>query len=164
MELLFVHGADGFEADLVVAHELSGHVGAPVTVPRMPDDKSVEAWAQPLRTHLARLGPDDVVVGHSFGGTILEWVLAEGGWSPRRAVFMAIPDWTPEGWDVAEYACAGPPPGMEVTLHHCRDDEVVPVEHLRLNASRMPGAATVEHSAGGHQFDGALAAVASRLR
>lgn len=42
---------------------------------------------------------------------------------------------------------------MQISLHHCRDDEVVPFEHLALNAARLPSATVVEHQRGGHQFE-----------
>ncbi|WP_194846540.1 hypothetical protein [Mumia zhuanghuii] len=50
---------------------------------------------------------------------------------------------------------------MAVSLDHCRDDEVVPFEHLALNAVRMPSARVVEHPAGGHQFVGLAEAIAA---
>ena len=70
------------------------------------------------------------------------------------ATLLAVPDWGPSGWDQRDYAFSGPEPSQELTLHHCRDDDVVPVEHLALMSAKLPYARTVEHERGGHQFDG----------
>lgn len=127
----------------------------------MPDDDmSVEAWAAPARTCLSTLDSDDVVIGHSFGATILQWVLAERRWALRRALLLATPDWSPDGWDVAQYVPFGAEPQMEVALHHCRDDDVVPFDHLALNAVRMPSAHVRQHLQGGHQFNGLVETIA----
>lgn len=165
MRVLFVHGAGGYLEDQAMADALSGALDAPVDYPQMSDeDMSVEAWAGPVRERLAALGPDDVVIGHSFGATILRSVLPERAWTPRKALLLAMPDWSPAGWDVAEYVDAGTEPDMAVSLHHCRDDEVVPFEHLALNAVWMPSARAVEHPAGGHQFVGLAEALAEDVR
>ena len=164
MRILFVHGAGGCDVDRALATAIGSRLGAPVDMPRIPgDDMSVEAWAAPTRRHLAELGPDDVVVGHSFGATVLQWVLAEQAWSPGRALLLAMPDWSVDGWDVAQYVHRGAEPPMPVTLHHCRDDEVVPFGHLALNVARLPSAEAIPHPHGGHQFEGLTDALASGL-
>ena len=161
MRVLLIHGAGGFADDQAIADGLRTHLRAAVDMPRLPeDDMSVEAWAGVVRRRLAGLDADGVVVGHSFGATIAEWVLAEQRWRPERALLLAAPDWSPEGWDVPAYVHRGPEPGLDISLHHCRDDEVVPFDHLALNAARMSSARVCEHRSGGHQFDGALEAVA----
>lgn len=165
MRVLFVHGAGGYEDDQTIVAGLREALRVPVAMPEMSsDDMSVEAWADPVRQHLAELDSDDVVVGHSFGATILQWVLPEKVWAPKRAVLLAMPDWTPDGWDIEQYVYGGSEPRMEVSLHHCRDDEVVPFAHLALNAARLPSARVVAHPAGGHQFDGLADAIATDVR
>ncbi|WP_202977815.1 hypothetical protein [Nocardioides daphniae] len=52
---------------------------------------------------------------------------------------------------------------MAVALHHCRDDEEVPFDHLALNAARMPSAYVVEHPRGGHQFVGLVETIAEAV-
>ncbi|WP_185995451.1 alpha/beta fold hydrolase [Nocardioides campestrisoli] len=165
MRLLFIHGAGGFLDDQPMAEGLHTSLGVPVEMPRLPEeDMSVEGWAAPIRRHLRTLGPDDVAVGHSFGATILQWVLSEADWAPPRAVLLAMPDWSPDGWDVPDYAHRGPEPATALSIHHCRDDEEVPFDHLRLHAARLPSARIVPHDEGGHQFEGRLAHLADDLR
>lgn len=162
--LLFVHGAGGYEEDRPLAAGLGTKLGARVDMPHFPDeDTSLEAWAAPMRSHLAGLGPQDLVVGHSFGASILLHVLTEGGAKPTAAVLLAMPDWSPDGWDVAEYAFHGSEPDAALTLHHCRDDDVVPFAHLALGSSRLPSALVREYPTGGHQFDGVIGAIAASI-
>ncbi|MGB7362077.1 MAG: hypothetical protein WA931_03485 [Rhodococcus sp. (in: high G+C Gram-positive bacteria)] len=64
---------------------------------------------------------------------------------------------------MADYAYSGPEPDVALSLHHCRDDEEVPFEHLALYAAALPSAQVYEHPCGGHQFEGTLGAVASAI-
>ncbi|WP_432560326.1 alpha/beta fold hydrolase [Granulicoccus sp. GXG6511] len=161
MRLLFLHGAGGFIDDGPLAAALGDAVGLTPDMPRLPDDDmSFEAWATPIREHLSHLDADDLVIAHSFGASILLRVLAEGSAQfPRahqraRVALLAMPDWSDAGWDVSDYAFHGPEPEMILSLHHCRDDEVVPFAHLWLHASRLPAARVWEYRSGGHQFTG----------
>jgi hypothetical protein len=164
MRVLFVHGAGGFVEDQVIVDGLRTHLGVVVDMPQLPDDDmSVEAWAEPVRRGLAGLDADGVVIGHSFGATILQWVLPEKAWTPEQALLLATPDWSPEGWDVPQYVHHGPELSMRTSLHHCRDDDVVPFDHLGLNAARLPSARVCEHASGGHQFDGVLETIADEV-
>ena len=68
--LLFFHGAGGFDEDGPLASSLVAHLGADLVMPRLSDtDMSFVGWAAPIRSALAGLGPDDLVVGHSFGAS-----------------------------------------------------------------------------------------------
>jgi predicted alpha/beta hydrolase family esterase len=152
---LFIHGAGGFIEDQGIADALRARPGVTVDMPQLSDeDMTVETWAATVREGLSGLGADDVVIGHSFGATILQWVLPEVEWPPGRALLLATPDWSPEGWDVPQYVPPVRELSMATSLHHCRDDDVVPVHHLALNAARLPSAQVYEHPSGGHQFDG----------
>lgn len=166
MRLLFVHGAGGYDEDRPFAEDLADTLGASLDLPQLPDeDMSVEAWARPLRRGLAALGPADVVVAHSFGASILLHVLGEDLPSaPAKGVLLAMPDWGPQGWGVEDYVHAGPEPAIHLSLHHCRDDEVVPFAHLALAAAALPSARVHEYPSGGHQFDGRIEAIAADVR
>lgn len=164
--MLFIHGAGGFDADRRIADELAAALDVAVVMPEFSDaDMSYDAWATPLRRHLLATGDDDLVVGHSFGASVLLQVLADHPEAaPAQVVLLAMPDWSENGWGVSDYAFHGPQPQMPITLHHCRDDEEVPFEHLALHAARLPSARVVAHDAGGHQFVGTTTAVATDIR
>ncbi|MCC9145002.1 MULTISPECIES: alpha/beta fold hydrolase [unclassified Arthrobacter] len=165
MEILFVHGAGGWEDDQPLAEELHVHLGVPVSAPRFPDeDMSAAAWRSELERQLSGLGPELVIVGHSFGASMALLHLTEEftGSPPQGLALLAMPFWGSEGWQ-AEYslpADAELPTGFPVWLHHCRDDDVVPFDHLDRHAARLPQAQVRRHGSGGHQFEGRMAAVA----
>lgn len=165
MALLFLHGAGGYAEDRVLADAIAAELGQPLTYPRFPDDDmSFDHQASLVRSALDTARPDDLVAAHSFGASILLRVLAERERaSPHRVVLLAMPDWSPQGWDVADYAFTGPAPGQEVSLHHCRDDAVVEFAHLALHAARLPRAGVHAYDSGGHQFDGLAGVIARDL-
>ncbi|KAB1648456.1 alpha/beta hydrolase [Pseudoclavibacter endophyticus] len=138
-------------------------VGVEPVVPRFPaDDMSYGAWAAVARAELGRLGERDAVFAHSFSAsTLLKLVSEERIRAVPPIALLAPPEWTPDGWNVADYAFDGPEPLVSITLHHCTDDEIVPFAHMALLAARLPRARVVEHPAGGHSFDGRLGAVAA---
>lgn len=156
--LLFVHGAGGFTEDRVLADALGAALGYEVAMPEFSDeDMSFEGWAAPIRVLVASSSSEDVLVAHSFGASILLRVLAEHPCSVTRAHLLAMPDWTTDGWDVPDYAFDGPEPPVALSLHHCRDDEVVPFAHVGLHSVRLPSARVREYRMGGHQFEGLAA-------
>jgi len=158
--LLFLHGAGGFVEDGPLARGIAEAARARLVMPMLSnEDMTFEAWAAPTRAALSELRSADLVVGHSFGGSILVKVLAERDWAARRAVLLAMPNWGSGGWDVDEYAFEGPEPRQSLVLHHCLDDEVVPFDHLELNRAGLPNAAFRVHQEGGHQFDGLTSAL-----
>ncbi|WP_226347250.1 alpha/beta hydrolase [Agilicoccus flavus] len=165
MRLLFLHGAGGYDDDRPLAEALGAALDAGVDLPRLPeDDMSVATWASAVRRGLEAVGADGVVVAHSFGASILLHVLAAAGPTPRRALLLAMPDWSPDGWDVPDYAAPASEPATRLSLHHCRDDEVVPFTHLALHAARLPSAQVTAHRRGGHQFVGLAETIAADAR
>lgn len=167
MTLLFLHGAGGFEEDRVIADALVHDLGlaSDLRYPHLPDeDMSAEAWSAPLRGPVSRLAPSDVVVGHSFGGSLLLKALVEGLSCAAPVVLLSIPDWGPDGWDVADYVVPAGDPGVDLTVLHCRDDDVVPVEHHDRYATAFPAAHTQVLESGGHQFVGGVPRIAATVR
>ncbi|MFF2487251.1 alpha/beta fold hydrolase [Microbacterium sp. NPDC058062] len=165
MALLFLHGAGGYGEDRPLAEAIAVELGQPLKYPRFPDDDmSFDHQASPVRAALDAVSPEDLVAAHSFGASILLRVLAEREQeTPRRVILLAMPDWSPQGWDVADYAFTGPALGQDISLHHCRDDDVVEFAHLALNSARLTRAAVHAYDSGGHQFDGLAPAIASDL-
>ena len=169
MEILFLHGAGGWVEDQPMAAQLRTLSGQAVTMPRFPDeDMSAAAWRGEIARQLEELEAEPVIVGHSFGASMALLHSADGdlqGPRPLGMVLLATPFWGSEGWQ-AEYslpAAARLPADLPLFLHHCADDDVVPVDHLDRHAHRLPQALIRRHESGGHQFQGRMAAVAEDL-
>lgn len=165
MDVLFLHGAGGWEDDQPLAGELGARLDVPVTMPRFPDeDMSAAGWLRGITDAWAWLGAEAVVVGHSFGASMALLQLADGwqGPLPRGLILLATPFWGEEGWQ-GEYALPADfdtPSGLPIVFHHCADDETVPVGHLDRFGVLLPDAVVRRHETGGHQFEGRMAAVA----
>lgn len=169
MAILFLHGAGGYADDRTMADAIRTALDEPVRMPHLRDeDMSHAAWASQIATHLDPAV--DTVVGHSFGGSTFLKMLTETDLGVARLLLLAAPDWGPDGWDVPDYALPSDtdqrlPPALRIDLHHCVDDDDVPVHHLDLLSARIPHAAVVRHRHGGHQFaGGALDDVVRPLR
>lgn len=80
-QVLFIHGAGGYEEDTKLAVDLQDVLGAAYKVryPRMPneDHSGYEAWKQQIVTELAALDDKVILLGHSVGGSILLKFLSE---------------------------------------------------------------------------------------
>ncbi|MET9201293.1 alpha/beta hydrolase [Gordonia sp. ABSL49_1] len=160
--LLFIHGAGGDLDDRPLAEEFAETLGMTLDYPVIPPDDMSRAAV--IRPAVASLSASDVVIAHSFGASMLMQVLSDDpGIAVHAAVLLAMPDWSSDGWDIAEYDLRDRQPTVPLALHHCRDDEAVPVGHLKLNATRLPQARLYEHAVGGHQFDGEVGSVVGSL-
>ncbi len=175
--ILFIQGAGaGAHAeDAPLAESLRQQLGPDheVIFPRMPDeaDPDVERWKQTIASELARMTGNVLLVGHSAGrSTLLKFLAEEGIEKPIGGLFLlAAPSWDEHDWnfDVLKL-----PPDMaaklsgipSLFLYHCRDDSIVPFEHLALHCARMPRAVARAFDTGGHQFGNDLACVASDIR
>ena len=160
MEILFIHGAGGWTDDQPMAAELRSIPGADVLMPQFSEeDMSAAGWRRELDGQLRTLGPEPVIVGHSFGASMALLHFSEPREpGPRGLVLLAMPFWGSEGWQ-AEYSLpvdAELPADLPLFLHHCADDDVVPVDHLDRHASRLPAAVVRRHETGGHQFHGRM--------
>ena len=165
MEVLFLHGAGGWNDDQPIAEELRSRLRVPVTMPRFSNDEmTAAAWLAGIDEALDPLGPETVIVGHSFGASmaLLRLAAAPPETLPRGMVLLATPFWGSEGWQGGYALPAGftIPRGLPVFLHHCRDDDTVPFEHLDRYETLLPGAVIRRHESGGHQFEDRMNAVA----
>ena len=149
-----MHGAGGFREDNPMATRLTELVGEPVDFRAFPDeDMSYEAWRDRLVEVQEDLGGTVAVVAHSFGASVALRHATEADTRWRGLALLAMPWWGPAAWDVPAYDY---PEGvrlpMPVWLHHCEDDDVVPIAHLDHHASALPGASVRRHPQGGHQL------------
>lgn len=172
-QVLFIHGAGGYEDDQTLAADLGDVLGAvyDVRYPKMPDAPEVEGWNEQIATELAASDGRVILVGHSLGGSLLlKYLSEETVEQPVAGLFLlAPPYWGAEEWDVDEYTLQNNvasklPPELPVFLYHCRDDEIVPFAHLALYAEQLPQATIHELDSGGHQFNNDVSDVARDIK
>jgi uncharacterized protein len=172
--VLFIHGAgdprqpegSGQLADYL-ARELGDalHVIAP-TMPE-PDDPHYRPWRDEIERQLSELGDDVLLVGHSFGGSVLLKYLAEGTYQrPIAGLFLvSVPFW---GSDFADFALpedfAAHLPSAPIFLYHSRDDPEVPVSHMRRYLEHLPHATSRVIEGSQHSFTDGLPELVTDLR
>ncbi len=176
VHVLFIQGAGrgAYDEDEHLADSLRNALGPrfEVRYPAMPneDDAPYELWRQQIEQELAGVPGPVVVAGHSVGASVLiKWLSERQDGKTIAGVFLvACPFWGGDGWRYEGYEELALPPGfaaelpteMPISLYHCRDDAVVPFEHLALYAHALPRATVRAFDEGGHQFNNDLSVVA----
>lgn len=172
--ILFIHGGgEGAYAEdqkLVASlHTLLGPAYQ-MTYPQMPDEHSpsYDAWKVTILQLLSE-APMTLIVGHSFGASIVLKVLSETADVNNVAglFLIATPYWRASDWEVDEYALAeefaSKLPEVPLFLYHSKDDEIVPFAHFALYAEKLPQAILREVDGRGHQFNNDLHEVAEDI-
>jgi hypothetical protein len=146
--------------------------GYRVIAPDMPDpdDPRYRPWRDRIERELATIDDGAVLVGHSFGGSVLLKYLAEGSYQkPIGGLFLvAVPYWGPEGWAFEEFALpddfASKLPASTIFLYHSRDDPEVPFAHLRLYEEELPNPISRPRSGSEHSFTSGLPELVDDIR
>jgi predicted alpha/beta hydrolase family esterase len=176
-KVLFVQGAgsEGAHAcDAKLVASLEEKLGRNVDVryPRMPDegDPDFGAWKRCIAGELAKLGNDTVLVGHSFGASVLIKILADAGLEQNvaGAFLISAPYWSDDAWKWREMelpvdAADRLPSGVPLFLYHGSEDETVPVSHLEMYARKFPKAVVRTLAGRDHQLNDDLTEVADDI-
>jgi hypothetical protein len=131
-----------------------------VVAPEMPnaDDPSYRSWRDAIAGLLPDLGDEPILVGHSFGGSVLLKYLAEGMHEPIAGLFLvSTPYW---GSDFPAFALpddfAAKVSDIPIFLYHSRDDPEIPVSHLRRYQEQLPHATSRLIDGSDHSFANGL--------
>jgi uncharacterized protein len=178
--ILFIQGAGegAYEEDKELVASLRKALGRDYEVhyPAMADEDNApyEQWKQQIEKEMAAMQEPIVLIGHSVGASvIIKWISEIEVKKPIAGIFLiATPFWGGDGWRYEGYEelalakglAAKLPEGTALFLYHCRDDEVVPFDHLALYAQVLPQAAVRELDAGGHQLNNDLSEVARDIK
>jgi predicted alpha/beta hydrolase family esterase len=131
-----------------------------VVAPEMPDadtDPRYEPWRDTIDSEIGALDDGVVLVGHSFGASVLLKYLAQDTppRSVRAAVLVATPFWSRAGWET-QYAL---PEGFErrladlpLVMFHSREDPEVPFGHLARYQAALPEAVIRPIEGAQHSF------------
>lgn len=177
--VLFIQGAGtgAYDEDKALANSLQTHLGQDFEVhyPRMEneDDAPYAQWRQLIEDELSSMPGPVVVVGHSVGASVLiKWLSEREDERPIAGTFLAAcPYWGGDGWRYEGYeelelkpgAAARIDSGLPIYLYHCRDDEVVPFDHLALWKHDFPQATARVFDEGGHQFNNDISGLAQDI-
>lgn len=176
-QVLFIQGGgnDGYEADKALALSLQGNLGKQYRVdyPEIhPDETSPDfGWIKQIGEVIYRINHDVILVGHSFGASMILKYLSENSISKTiEGIFLlATPFWSGnEEWQIGlklkENFAGKLPVKAPLFLYHCQDDEEVPFSHLDQYKQRLARANFREIKRGGHQFNNDLALIASDIK
>jgi predicted alpha/beta hydrolase family esterase len=175
--VLFIQGGGkgAHSVDAALADSLKRALGPEYDVrfPQMPDeaDPNVASWKQEISSELSHIPGTVILVAHSMGGAmLLRYLSDEKVEKPIAGLFLlAAPSWDEDHWnfddlklprDLAGKLAAIP----RLFFYHCRDDDVVPFNHLALHGSHIPQAVIRAIDHGGHQFGNDLTRVAMDIR
>jgi uncharacterized protein len=131
-----------------------------VIAPEMPDadNPHYQPWRDRIEQELDAIDEDVILVGHSFGGSVLLKYLAEGSYQkPVRGLFLvSVPNWGQDGWAYDEFAApddvASRLPESRIFLYHSRDDQEVPFAHLHYYEERLRTATARPIAGSEHSF------------
>jgi len=178
--VLFIQGAGegAYEEDKKLAASLRKALGTDYKVhyPAMLDEDNApyEQWKQQIEKELTAMQGSIILVGHSVGASVIMKFMSETEVKkPIAGIFLiAAPFWGGNGWRYEGYETLALPKGLTaklpkdvpIFLYQCRDDEVVPFDHLALYAQVLPQATVKELDAGGHQLNNDLSEVARNIK
>jgi uncharacterized protein len=175
--VLFIQGGgseEDYEADTQLVASLREALGEDYTVhyPLLPDEGGSDfGRKKQIGKEISLIKGEIILVGHSLGASMLLKYLSESvGQEKIAGIFLlATPFWSgDEAWkqglklnnDFADQL----PNNVPVFLYHSQDDKEVPIDHLEMYAKQLPRATVRRISAGGHQFNNDLSAVAKDIR
>ena len=163
--VLFIQGAGSMHEPegsgrlaAYLARELG--TGFHVVAPQMPDadNPHYQPWRDRIDHELETIDKEVILVGHSFGGSVLLKFLAEGSYrrSVRGLFLVSVPNWGPGGWAYDEYAVpdnvGSRLPPSRIFLYHSRDDPEVPFAHLGYYQENLPTATARPVDGSEHSF------------
>jgi uncharacterized protein len=176
-QIIFFHGGDSegdYEADAKLVDSLKAKLGSGYSIhyPLLVNDGTPDLGRRKQISHEISVSADNVIlVGHSFGGSMLLACLSELKITKKIAgVFLLAPpfwqgdeDWVQAFKLQPDFAKRL---NKKIPLHfyHCRDDQEVPFTHMNIYKQKVPWASFHEIAVGGHQLNNDLTIVATDIK
>ena len=175
--VLFIQGAGSMhepEGSGRLAAYLASELGVDyrLVAPEMPDadNPHYQPWRDRIEQELEAIDGKVILVGHSFGGSVLLQYLAEGSYrKPVQGLFLvSVPNWGPNGWAYDEFAVPNDVgsrlPASRIFLYHSRDDPEVPFAHLAYYQDHLPTATARPIDGSEHSFVEGLSALVDDIK
>lgn len=176
-QVLFIQGGGdgGYEADKALAVSLQNALGKEYVVyyPIINTDETAPdfGWVDQIGRHIAAAKENIILVGHSFGASIIIKYLSDHVVSKKIAgIFLiATPFWSDnekwkDGLKLSPTFAEKLNKGVPLFFYHCKDDEEVPFSDLTLYREKISHATIRAISHGGHQLGNDLHAVARDIK
>ena len=175
-QVLFIQGGGdgGHEADAKLAASLQTSLGNEYEIkyPEIQPDESPDfGWTQQIGKKISEIKGDVILVGHSFGASMILKYLSENSVDKKiDGIFLiATPFWSGnEDWQSAlklQANFADKLPGeVPIFFYHCQDDEEIPFSHFAQYKQKLTRAIFRVIKSGGHQLNNDLTLVAKDIK
>ena len=175
--ILFIQGGGdgGYEADEKLVDSLRSALGPAyeINYPQIIPDESKKdyGWLKQMGKAIADIKSEMIVVGHSFGASmLLKWLSENKTKEPVTGIFLiATPFWSghedwKQGFKLEDNFVDHLPKDIPIYFYHCKDDEELPFDNLLQYKQKLPRAIFREKNNGGHQLNNDLKIVANDIR
>lgn len=175
--ILFIQGGGngGYEADEKLVASLRSSLGPAyeINYPQIIADESKKdfGWLQQIGKAISDKKSEIILVGHSFGASMLLKYLSENKIKEKIAgIFLiATPFWRGnENWEqglkLEENFVEHLPADLSIYFYHCKDDEEISFDNLLRYKQKLPQAIFREINNGGHQLSNDLKIVAHDIK
>jgi predicted alpha/beta hydrolase family esterase len=175
--ILFIQGGgdNGYEPDKALVASLRENLGKEYQVdyPEIQSDETSSdfGWTKQIAENIYRVNHNFILVGHSFGASMILKYLSENPVSKIiEGIFLiATPFWGGnEEWQkslkLKDNFADKLPDEVPIFLYHCRDDEEIPFSHLDQYKQKLTKATFREIKSGGHQFNNDLTLIARDIK
>ena len=175
--ILFIEGGGngGYEADEKLVASLRSSLGSgyEVNYPKIIPDESKKdfGWLQQIGKEISATKSEMILVGHSFGASmLLKWFSENKIKEQVAGIFLiATPFWKgDEDWEqslkLEENFVDHLPADIPIYFYHCKDDEEITFDNLLQYKQKLSRAIFREINKGGHQFNNDLKIVANDIK
>lgn len=174
--ILFIQGGgnDGYEADKKLVASLKNCLGSnyKIIYPEIQshENKPDYGWTKQIAEKISESAKDLIIVGHSFGASMILKSLSEIPIQKKiKGIFLiAAPFWKGnEDWEqglmLKDNFADNLPYNVPLFFYHCKDDKEIPFSHFQDYQEKLNRATyrVVEH--GGHQLNNDLTMVAKDI-
>lgn len=170
---MFIQGGGdtGYLADKDLVASLRSGLGNAYEI-RYPEIQSDEnkpdyGWTEQIGKAVSESGEALMLVGHSFGASMILKYLCEIDvpHRPKGIFLLATPFWQgPEDWvqgiKLGDGFADKLPDGVPLYFYHCKDDGEIPFSHFNVYRQKITKANFRAFDLGGHQLDDHLSEVA----
>jgi len=176
-QVLFIQGGGdgGYKADEALAISLEKNLGKgyQVNYPEIQSDETSSdfGWLEEIGKNISRIDGNFILVGHSFGASMILKYLSENSITKIiNGIFLiATPFWSGDeewktGLKLKSNFADKLPTDTPIFLYHCKDDEEIPLSHFEQFKQKIPQGNFREIESGGHQFNNDLTLIANDVK